>query len=94
MPTPEVINCLAISSTRGNHLARTERVRELDGAATLHRHNSLTLCGAKIEKLFPFFSAEWAHENKIGGVCPDCVAKWLKDRRARRRESIIRGVLR
>jgi hypothetical protein len=94
MPTPEVVNCLATTSTRGIHLARTERVRERDGAATLHRHNSLTLCGAKIEKLFPYFSAEWIYEKRSGGVCPDCVAKWLKDRRARRRESIIRGVLR
>lgn len=94
MPTPEVINCLATSNTRGNHLARSERVRERDGAATLHHHNSLTLCGAKIEKLFPFISAEWAYEKRSRAVCPDCIAEWLKDRRVRRRESIARGVLR
>jgi hypothetical protein len=94
MPTPEIVCCLAISSTRDNHLARAERVRDLDGAATLHRHNSLTLCGAKIEKLFPFFSAEWAYERRFSEVCPDCIAKSLKDRSARRRESSARRVLR
>ena len=94
MPTPEVVYCLVTSRTRVNHLARTERVREEDGAATLHRHQSLTLCGAKIEKLYPFFSADWACEKRVGGVCPDCIAKWFKDRRAHRRESVARRVLR
>ncbi|MDB5345288.1 MAG: hypothetical protein JWP89_3665 [Schlesneria sp.] len=93
MPTPEVVYCFVTSSTRGNHLARTERVREEDGAATQHRHNSLTLCGAKIEKLYPFFSADWACEKRVGGICPDCSAKWLKDRRGRHNQSVARAVL-
>jgi hypothetical protein len=93
MPTPEVIYCLVTSRTRSSHLARTERVREFDGAAAQHRHNGLTLCGAKIEKLYPFFSADWVYEKRVSGACPDCMAKWLEDQRGQHRESVARAVL-
>lgn len=70
MPTPETIHCVGKSTRNGlSHIVNVTRIRESDGAATQHKHNGLTLCGAIVDSVLPFMPAT----VNIGTRCQDCL---------------------
>lgn len=92
MSTSEVIYCVAMSHIRRTHLSKVVRRRETEGYVVRHHHGGVTLCGAKIHRVYPYIPAEayYHHSGDIG--CPDCIAKWLEDQQYQGDGSAIEAV--
>lgn len=92
MSTSEVIYCVVTSHIRKTHLSKVIRHRESEGYVVRHRHGGLTLCGAKINRVYPYIPAE-AYYHQIGEAgCSDCIDKWLEDQQYQGDGSAIEAV--
>lgn len=63
-----------IFATAARHIIRCERRRAVDGAATYHAHDGITLCGRAAQSVSPWRPAKSLIAS--GVCCPTCEDKF------------------